>query len=79
PDENEDADLVDFQRAVSRHSAFGMGPHRCLGSHLARLEMAVALEEWHREIPDYEIVPGSAIELWGGTNMAIKNLPLQWQ
>ncbi|MET0784515.1 MAG: cytochrome P450 [Leifsonia flava] len=79
PEENEDADLVDFQRAVSRHSAFGMGPHRCLGSHLARLEMAAALEEWHREIPDYEIVPGSTIELWGGTNMAIKHLPLQWQ
>ena len=41
-------ETVDFDRKITRHIAFGVGPHRCLGSHLARLELRVALEEWHR-------------------------------
>ncbi len=45
-----------FDRATNRHLAFGGGPHRCLGSHLARLELRVALEEFHRRIPEYELV-----------------------
>ena len=42
-----------FDREVNRHLAFGGGIHRCLGSHLARLELRVALREWHRRIPEY--------------------------
>jgi cytochrome P450 len=53
-----DAGVVDFERAGNRHLAFGGGPHRCLGSHLARLELHVALEEFHRRIPDYTIAEG---------------------
>lgn len=49
------ADEVMLDRSPNRHIAFGTGPHRCLGSHLARLELAVALEEWHRRIPDYTV------------------------
>ena len=52
-----DAETVDFDREGNRHLAFGGGIHRCLGSHLARLELRVALEELHRRIPDYEIAP----------------------
>jgi cytochrome P450 len=37
------------------HLTFGLGPHRCLGSHIARLEVKVALEEWHQRIPNYRI------------------------
>jgi cytochrome P450 len=47
---------VDFSRPSNRHLAFGGGPHRCLGSHLARMELRVGLEEFHRRIPDYEVV-----------------------
>ena len=59
-DENElpDADDVRLDREVNRHLAFGGGIHRCLGSHLARLELRVALREWHARIPDYRIPPG---------------------
>ncbi len=53
-----DGDVVRFDRDVNPHIAFGGGIHRCLGSHLARLELRVALREWHKRIPEYEIEPG---------------------
>jgi cytochrome P450 len=52
------AQEVDFQRTPNKHVAFGGGPHRCLGSHLSRMELRVALEEFHRRIPDYAIRKG---------------------
>src|SRR5690606_6879910 len=58
PEEFPDGQVVRFDRDVNRHLAFGGGVHRCLGSHLARRELRVALEQWHRRIPDYELKPG---------------------
>ena len=52
------ADIV-LDRNPNRHLAFGVGPHRCIGSHLARLELVVAFEELHRRLPDYRLAPGS--------------------
>ena len=62
-DESEfpDADVVDFGRETNRHLAFGGGIHRCLGSHLARLELRVALREWHRRIPEYAVTDGETL------------------
>jgi cytochrome P450 len=57
PDEFGDPLAVDFERRPNRHLAFAPGPHRCLGSHLARLELRIALEELHRRIPDYRLDP----------------------
>jgi cytochrome P450 len=54
-----DPAAVDFGRN-ERHLAFGGGPHGCLGAHLARMEMRVALEEWHRRIPEYDLAPGAS-------------------
>ena len=53
-----DSDDVRFDREENRHLAFGGGIHRCLGSHLARMELRVALREWHARIPNYKIKPG---------------------
>jgi cytochrome P450 len=73
-----DAQRVDFERERNRHVAFGAGPHRCLGSHLARMELRVALEEWHRRIPDYEIGTGEVPRYSPGIR-EVKNLRLVWK
>jgi cytochrome P450 len=59
-DEAEFADSheIRFDRETNRHLAFGGGIHRCLGSHLARAELRVALREWHRRIPNYQVLDG---------------------
>ena len=61
-----DADVVRFDREVNRHLAFGGGVHRCLGSHLARLELRVALREWHRRIPEYAVAEGHTLAYTSG-------------
>ncbi|MFC5747940.1 cytochrome P450 [Actinomadura rugatobispora] len=52
---------VDFARPRNAHVGFAAGPHRCLGSNLARLELRLAIEEFHRRVPDYEITPGDRV------------------
>ena len=74
----EDATGVDFERERNLHLAFGAGPHRCLGSHLARMELQVAMEEWHRRIPDYHIKPGETPRFSPGIREALY-LPLEWE
>jgi cytochrome P450 len=61
-----DASELRWDREANRHLAFGGGIHRCLGSHLARLELRVALREWHRRIPDYCIKPGVELDYTPG-------------
>jgi cytochrome P450 len=75
PAEFPDPEVVDFARNPNRHRAFGGGPHRCLGSHLARMELRVALREFHRRIPDYEIKPGVELKYTTGLR-SVETLPL---
>ncbi|MDG4668085.1 cytochrome P450 [Mycobacterium sp. 236(2023)] len=74
----ERASEVDFDRPAFRHIAFGAGPHRCLGSHLARIELAVALEEWHRRIPEYQIFDEDSIVEHHSGVYGLNSLPLTW-
>jgi cytochrome P450 len=75
PAEFPEPEVVDFGRNPNRHRAFGGGPHRCLGSHLARMELRVALREFHRRIPDYQIKPG--VELaYTAALRSVEALPL---
>jgi len=78
PNEFPDPDLVDFEREGNRHLAFGGGIHRCLGSHLARLEMRASIEEWHKRIPEYEIAPGDAPRYISGLR-AVEYLPISFR
>lgn len=53
-----DPDEIRFDRAAKPHLAFGVGPHRCVGMHLARLELKIAYTELHRRLPRFELDPG---------------------
>jgi cytochrome P450 len=68
---------VDLDRAPNPHIGFASGFHRCLGSHLARMEMVVAMETWHRRIPDYRIKPGTEL-VYSGNPRAPHRFPLVW-
>jgi cytochrome P450 len=66
---------VDLGRAPNRHLAFGAGNHLCLGAHLARLELRIALEEFHRRIPDYRIADDTEVHFSPGIRQA-DHLPI---
>ncbi len=68
---------VDFARDPNKHLAFGAKNHLCLGAHLARLELRVALEEFHRRIPDYRIPEGVELHFSPGIRQA-DPLPLEY-
>jgi cytochrome P450 len=77
-DEAELADAYDVDLTRhTKHLAFGAGVHRCLGSHLARLELRTTLREWHKRIPDYEIAPGTELNFMFGLRQ-VDSLPLLW-
>lgn len=61
-----DGDAVRFDREHNRHLAFGGGVHRCLGAHLARLELRVTLREWHERYPHYAVEPGAELAYTSG-------------
>jgi cytochrome P450 len=65
PEEFEDPDAIDYDRSPNRHLGFGLGPHRCLGIHLARRELRIALRAFHRALPDYQLHPAKPPELFG--------------
>jgi cytochrome P450 len=69
------ADIVDYERIVSTHVAFGAGPHRCLGSHLARAELRIFLGEWVSRIPAFTV---DEVEIAGGFVWMPSRLSLSW-
>ena len=78
PEHFERPDEIIIDRVKNNHLSFGGGPHRCLGSHLARMEMRVGLEEWHRRIPDYELGCDVADVIERGGQLSLRSLPLRW-
>ncbi len=75
PSEFPEPDAIDFERQGNRHLGFGGGVHRCLGSHLARLELRVAMEEIHRRFGDYSIKAGETPTYTAGLR-GVDYLPL---
>ncbi len=76
PAELDDPDIFDVERAYN-HLTFGGGPHRCVGIHLARMEFAVVLEEWHRRLPSYRLAPGYTPRItWPSGVVGLDTVPL---
>jgi cytochrome P450 len=69
-------DRFDLARDGRRHLAFGVGIHRCLGAHLAQLEIRVAMDEWLRRIPEFTLACDQ-VEWTAGNTRGPKSLPLR--
>ncbi|MFV2211496.1 cytochrome P450 [Actinomadura sp. LOL_016] len=71
-----DPDAFDPSRDYN-NLTWGSGPHRCLGIHLARTELRVVLEEFHRSIPEYEIAPGQSPRVdWPTGVIGVSSVPI---
>jgi cytochrome P450 len=79
PSEFDDAHDLQLERDANRHFAFGGGPHRCLGSHLARLELHIAMEELHKRIPDYSLATDFSELYYSPGIREIRELPLVFE
>jgi cytochrome P450 len=79
-DEKEFPDAMRFdpERTPNRHLAFGTSIHRCLGSHIARIELRVMLDELLRRIPDFELQPGATAEWSKGQVQGVVRVPIQF-
>jgi cytochrome P450 len=77
PEQFVDADQVIIDRAENRHSAFGLGIHRCLGSNLARLEMTVAVDRWMKRFPDFILEDPTAVRWAPGQVRGPRILPIR--
>jgi cytochrome P450 len=71
------ADEVVVDRQINQHAAFGLGIHRCLGSHLARMELRVALEVWLERIGDFSLADPAAVSWSAGQVRGPRTLPLR--
>ena len=74
-----DPQNIDLNREVNVHVTFGVGPHRCVGSHLAKREVMVAMQEWLKRIPEFELDPNQPPgSVFGGSVMGFTSLNLRW-
>jgi len=77
PSAFENPGRVQLDRADNRHAAFGLGIHRCLGEHLARMELRVALQEWLARYPDFELADPGAVTWSRGQIRGPRSLPVR--
>ena len=77
PDVFPDADGVQLDRAENRHAAFGLGVHRCLGSNLARMELRVALDEWIKRYPNFELSDAEQVTWSAGQVRGPRTVPVR--
>ncbi|MPS69898.1 MAG: cytochrome P450 [Novosphingobium sp.] len=78
PDVFPDPMTVNFDRPRKTILAFTVGVHSCMGGHLARLEVKIALQEWLKRVPDFTLKPGTRIEYRPGGVIGPEAVPLVW-
>jgi cytochrome P450 len=78
PREFPDPERFDMNRENKMHIAFGVGPHRCLGSHLARVELQVIYEQMLARLPEFRLDDSKPVKFHAGNIIAIDSLPLRW-
>jgi hypothetical protein len=77
PDAFDRAGEVIIDRQNNRHAAFGLGVHRCAGSHLARMELRVALEAWLDAFPSFTLADPAAVRWSAGQVRGPRALPVR--
>ena len=77
PEKFDRAGDVVIDREINKHAAFGLGIHRCLGSHLARMELRVALEVWMQRIPEFSLADPDAVTWATGQVRGPRRLPVR--
>ena len=78
PKEFPNADHFELNRDGKPHIAFNAGPHRCLGSHLARVELNILYEEVLARLPQFRIDPDRPAKFNGGHVVGVEELYLVW-
>ena len=68
----------DLDRENKTHVAFNTGAHRCVGSHLSRVEMATLIEEWLKRMPNVRLDPANPPTYRTNVVFEITSLPLLW-
>jgi len=66
-----------LDRPSNRHFTLAGGPHRCLGSHLARRELRLALGEFLRRVPAFRMKAGADMRAYPGL-IAAPRVPIVW-
>jgi cytochrome P450 len=70
--------VFDLHRERNRHLAFGVGPHRCLGSNLARMNLRIALEELLTRLDDIRLADGTEIGYHPGLTRSLLSVPIMF-
>jgi cytochrome P450 len=78
PQKFERANEIVLDRQENRHATFGLGIHRCIGSNLARMELKVAIEEWLRRIPEFELEEGAELKWSRGLVRGPRRVPVRF-
>lgn len=78
PREFPNPEVFDMKRENNVHIAFGAGPHRCLGSHLARVELQVVYEQILSKLPPFRLDEAKPAKFHAGNIIAIDSLPIRW-
>lgn len=74
----DDPDALILDRGDTRHFAFGSGKHRCLGTHVARLQYRIAIQQILTRLPDFHVTPGQDVTWAQGTTRSLHHFPVSF-